>query len=466
MQAATALPRPASAAAAPPASPPAPARPLPRARRSVLVRAAPAEADPKRRVVVTGMGVVSVFGDEVDQFYDALLEGRSGLSQIERFDTSGMPTTIGGEIKNFDVGDLVGRKWARRVDTVIKYALVSGKKAMIEAGLLDRETLEVSRELDKQRAGILIGSAFGGFTSFADAVEAQNTRGFRKMNPFCIPFAIINMPGAMLAMDTGLMGPNYPINTACATGNYCILNAVDHIRRGDADVMIAGGAEAALMPSGLAGFIACKALSSRNEDPAGASRPWDKNRDGFVMGEGAGALVLESLEHAQKRGAPILAEVLGGSMTADAYHMTNPHPEGVGVKLCIEKSLEVCGVAPEEVTYVNAHATSTMAGDMAEYKALKASLHDLGSTAKINATKSMIGHLLGAAGAVEAVASVRAVQTGWVHPNLNLEEPEDGLDLSLLAGKEKEQVDMRVALSNSFGFGGHNSSVLFKKWEG
>lgn len=270
------------------------------------------------------------------------------------------------------------------------------------------------------RGGILIGSAFGGFTSFADAVEALTVSGHRKMNPFCIPFAITNMGGAMLAMDVGLMGPNYPINTACATGNYCIWTAAETIRRGEADLMLAGGAEAAIIPSGIGGFIACKALSKRNDEPHRASRPWDKNRDGFVMGEGAGVLVLEELEHAQRRGAPILAEYVGGAFTSDAYHMTDPHPEGRGVKACIEKAIRMSGISASDVNYINAHATSTQAGDMAEYRAIMGALP---GAKKINSTKSMIGHLLGAAGAVEAVATVKALNTGLIHPNLNIENP-------------------------------------------
>jgi 3-oxoacyl-[acyl-carrier-protein] synthase II len=281
------------------------------------------------------------------------------------------------------------------------------------------------------------------------------------MNPFCIPFAITNMAGALLAMDIGFMGPNYAINTACASGNYCIHNAAGHIARGEADLMLAGSADASVLPSGIGGFIACKALSKRNDDPTGASRPWDRDRDGFVMGEGAGVLVLEEYEHAKRRGAKIYAEYAGGAFTCDAHHMTEPHPDGRGVKLCIERAVAAAGVKPEDVTYVNAHATSTPAGDMAEYRAIRAALpHD---TLRMNSTKSMIGHLLGGAGAVEAIASVKAIQTGWLHPSINCQSPEDGVDLDVICGRGKVQQDVKVALSNSFGFGGHNSAILFRQ---
>lgn len=256
------------------------------------------------------------------------------------------------------------------------------------------------------------------------------------------------------------MGPNYSISTACATSNFCILNAANHIIRGEADMMLCGGSDAVIIPIGLGGFVACRALSERNNDPAKASRPWDMGRDGFVMGEGAGVLLLEELEHAKKRGATIYAEFLGGSFTCDAYHMTEPHPKGTGLILCMEKALSQSGVTREDVNYINAHATSTPAGDLKEYDAL---LHCFGNNQelRVNSTKSMIGHLLGAAGAVEAVATVQAIRTGWVHPNMNLENPEKGVDTKVLVGPKKERMDIKVALSNSFGFGGHNSSILF-----
>ncbi|PSC74659.1 3-oxoacyl-[acyl-carrier] synthase chloroplastic isoform B [Micractinium conductrix] len=435
---------------------PAAARLPRRHRRAVAAAAAAATDAARRRVVVTGQGVVSSLGHDPDTFYNNLLAGKSGVSLIEGWDTSDFSTRFAGQIKEQpDCDGLMLKKWERRVDSVMRYMMVAGKKALGDAGL-PWEGPEL-KDLDRQRCGVLVGTAMGGMQTFATAVEALQT-GYKKMNPFCIPFAISNMGGAMLAMDIGFMGPNYPISTACATGNYCILSAADHIRRGDADLMLAGGAEATVIPAAIGGFIACKALSKRNDDPAAASRPWDQDRDGFVMGEGAGVLVLEELEHAKARGANILAEFVGGAFTCDAHHMTEPQPEGKGVIMCIEQAMQRSGVAPEEVNYVNAHATSTPAGDMAEYRAITTAIphKDL----RINSTKSMIGHLLGAAGAVEAIAAVQAIRTGYVHPNLNLDTPEEGVDLSLIVGAEKQALDVNVALSNSFGFGGHNSCII------
>ncbi|KAI3524846.1 hypothetical protein L1887_03513 [Cichorium endivia] len=410
---------------------------------------------PQRRVVVTGMGVETSIGHTPDEFYNNLLEGVSGISEIEAFDCSNYPTRIAGEIKTFSTDGWVAPKLSKRMDRFMLYMLTSGKKALADGGI----TEDMMNEIDKTRCGVLIGSAMGGMKVFNDGIEALRV-SYRKMNPFCVPFATTNMGSAMLAMDLGWMGPNYSISTACATSNFCILNAANHIIRGEADMMLCGGSDAVIIPIGLGGFVACRALSERNNDPTKASRPWDMGRDGFVMGEGAGVLLLEELEHAKKRGATIYAEFLGGSFTCDAYHMTEPHPEGTGLILCMEKALSQSGVAREDVNYINAHATSTPAGDLKEYDAL---LHCFGQNQelRVNSTKSMIGHLLGAAGAVEAVATVQAIRTGWVHPNMNLENPEKGVDTNVLVGPKKERMDIKVALSNSFGFGGHNSSILF-----
>lgn len=413
----------------------------------------------QRRVVVTGMGVVTPLGHDPDVFYNNLLEGVSGISEIETFDCAQFPTRIAGEIKSFSTDGWVAPKLSKRMDKFMLYMLTAGKKALADGGI----TEDVMNELDRTKCGVLIGSAMGGMKVFNDAIEALRI-SYRKMNPFCVPFATTNMGSAMLAMDLGWMGPNYSISTACATSNFCIMNAANHILRGEANVMLCGGSDAAIIPIGLGGFVACRALSQHNEDPTKASRPWDINRDGFVMGEGAGVLLLEELEHAKKRGATIYAEFLGGSFTCDAYHMTEPHPDGAGVKLCIEKALAQAGVSKDDVNYINAHATSTPAGDIKEYKAL---VHCFGQNPelRLNSTKSMIGHLLGAAGAVEAVATVQAIRTGWVHPNINLENPDDGVDKSLLVGLTKERLKVKVALSNSFGFGGHNSSILFSPYQ-
>ncbi|XP_057967435.1 3-oxoacyl-[acyl-carrier-protein] synthase II, chloroplastic-like [Malania oleifera] len=413
----------------------------------------------QRRVVVTGMGVVTPIGDDPNIFYNNLLEGVSGISEIEAFDCSHFPTRIAGEIKSFSTDGLVAPKLSRRMDKFMLYMLIAGKKALTDGGLQEN----MMDEFDKTKCGVLIGSAMGGMKVFNDALEALRV-SYRKMNPFCVPFATTNMGSAVLAMDLGWMGPNYSISTACATSNFCILNAANHIIRGEADVMLSGGSDAAIIPIGLGGFVACRALSQRNSDPTKASRPWDINRDGFVMGEGAGVLLLEELEHAKKRGATIYAEFLGGSFTSDAYHMTEPHPKGAGVSLCIEKALAQSGVCREDVNYINAHATSTPAGDIKEYEALVRCFGQ-NSELKVNSTKSMIGHLLGAAGAVEAVATVQAIRTGWVHPNINLENPHEGVDTNVLVGPKKEKLDIKVALSNSFGFGGHNSSILFAPYK-
>ncbi|KAJ6824041.1 3-oxoacyl-[acyl-carrier-protein] synthase II, chloroplastic-like [Iris pallida] len=409
----------------------------------------------ERRVVVTGMGVETTLGNDPDTFYNNLLEGVSGISEIEAFDCAAYPTRIAGEIKSFSTDGWVAPKLAKRMDKFMLYLLCAGKKALANGGMSE----EVMSQLDKAKCGVLIGSAMGGMKVFSDSVEALMV-SYRKMNPFCVPFASTNMGSAMLAMDLGWMGPNYSISTACATSNYCILNAANHIIRGEVDVMLSGGSDACIIPIGLGGFIACRALSQRNNEPARASRPWDTDRDGFVMGEGAGVLLLEELEHAKQRGATIYAEFLGGSFTSDAYHITEPHPEGKGVTLCIEKALSQAGITKEDVNYVNAHATSTPAGDLKEYQAL-ARIFGQNPQLKVNSTKSMIGHLLGASGAVEAVAAIQAIRTGWVHPNINLENPDKSVDVNILVGQKKERLDVKVALSNSFGFGGHNSCILF-----
>ncbi|CAL9121507.1 unnamed protein product [Musa acuminata var. zebrina] len=413
----------------------------------------------KRRVVVTGMGVVTPLGHDPDVFYNNLLEGVSGISEIETFDCSSFPTRIAGEIKSFSADGWVAPKLSKRMDKFMLYLLTAGKKALEDGGV----TEEVMSQFEKTRCGVLIGSAMGGMKVFNDAIEALRV-SYKKMNPFCVPFATTNMGSAMLAMDLGWMGPNYSISTACATSNFCILNAAHHIIRGEADVMLCGGSDAAVIPIGLGGFVACRSLSQRNNDPTKASRPWDVDRDGFVMGEGAGVLLLEELDHAKQRGAEIYAEFLGGSFTCDAYHMTEPHPEGTGIVLCIEKALSESGVSREDVNYVNAHATSTLSGDLKEYQALMCCFGK-NPELRVNSTKSMTGHLLGAAGAVEAVAVVQAIRTRWVHPNINLDNPEKSVDVNLLVGSKKERLDVKVAVSNSFGFGGHNSSILLAPYK-
>lgn len=403
----------------------------------------------KKRVVITGMGLVSCFGSEIDSFYQALLEGKSGIRRIRGFPCEEYPTQIAAEVSDFDPGDFIEKKQARRIDKSIAYALVAGKKAFHHALLSD--------SVAKERCGVLMGSGIGGMAVFSEGVETLVTKGPRRISPFFIPYILTNMAGALLGIDLGWMGPNYSISTACATGNYALIAAAKHIQSGEADVMIAGGTEAPILPAGLGGFCACKALSQRNEAPESASRPFDTARDGFVMGEGAGALVLESLDHALARKAPILAEWLGGGISTDAYHMTEPRADGVGVQLCITRALQEAGLAPHQVDYINAHATSTPLGDRAEIHALQ-KIFSKPERIYMNATKSMIGHLLGAAGAVEAIVCVKALQEQKIHPTCNLENKEPGLLFQVPT--EATVLPIQVALSNSFGFGGHNASIL------
>lgn len=410
----------------------------------------------KKRIVVTGMGLVSCFGTDIDAYYQQLLEGKSGIVPITEFPCEEYPTRFAGMIRNFDTGDYLDKKQARRVDPFIRYTVVAGKRALEMAKLLGAEG-----GLKKERCGIVMGSGMGGMSTFAEGAYTIKEKGFKRLTPFFVPFIITNMGGALLAIDLGFMGPNYSISTACATSNNCIIAAAGHIFSGECDLMICGGAEAPISPVGLAGFVACKALSERNEAPTKASRPWDKNRDGFVMGEGGGALVLESLEHAEARGAQILAEYLGGAISCDAYHMTDPRPDGLGVSLCIEKALEQAGVPKEAVNYVNAHATSTLVGDVAEVNAIKKVFGPHVEHIKMNATKSMIGHCLGAASAIEAITTIQAIRTGMLHPTLNLDDPEPEVaGIDLCAGHAVKH-SVNVAISNSFGFGGHNSTVVF-----
>lgn len=415
----------------------------------------------KKRVVVTGMGLVSCFGTDVDEFYNQLLAGKSGITPIEEFPCQDFPTRFAGVIRNFDVGDYLDKKQARRVDPFIRYTAVAGKKAL-EHGKL---TGEAMARLNKSRAGVLIGSGMGGMNVFYEGTGALLTRGFKRITPFFVPFIITNMGGALLAIDIGFMGPNYSISTACATSNYCIYSAAGHIMRDEADVMLCGGAESPINPIGVAGFVACKALSEFNEDPQKASRPWDKRRDGFVMGEGAGVLLLESLEHAQSRGANILAEYLGGGISCDAHHMTDPRADGLGVSMCIENALESAGIEKEQINYINAHATSTLSGDLCEVRAVRKVFGPHMKHVKMNAPKSMLGHCLGAAGGIEAIATIKAIETGMLHPTINLENPEEEIDgIDVVQGTAKPH-KVTAALSNSFGFGGHNSTLVFAPWQ-
>ena len=415
----------------------------------------------RKRIVVTGMGIVSCFGTDVEDFYRQLLAGKSGIVPIEEFPCADYPTRIAGAVRNFDPGDYMEKKQARRVDPFIRYAVVAGKKCL-ESGKLDPEALA---KLDKTRCGIIIGSGMGGMSVFYDGVETILTKGHRRLTPFFVPYIITNMGGALLAIDIGFMGPNYSISTACATSNSSIYAAAEQIQQGHADLMLCGGAEAPITPIGLAGFVAIKSMSTRNEEPGKASRPWDSGRDGFVMGEGAGVLLLESLEHAQARGAPIYAEYLGGSVNCDAHHITDPRQDGLGVALCMEGAIRAAGISKESINYINAHATSTPAGDLCELEAIRKVFGPHASKIKINGTKSMIGHTLGAAGGLEAVATIQAIRTGMLHPTINLDNPEPAVgDFDLIPHVAKPHV-VEVALSNSFGFGGHNSTLVFAPYK-
>lgn len=411
----------------------------------------------KKRVVVTGMGLVSCFGSDIDHFYNELLAGKSGITPITGFDCSDYPTRFAGCVKeDYDIEEFMDKKQARRVDPFIRYAAVASKKALKASGL------DLAK-VDKSRAGVVVGSGMGGMSIFYEGSLTIKEKSYRRLTPFFVPFIITNMAGALIAIETGFMGPNYSTSTACATSNYTILQAARHIQSGEADIMIAGGTEAPINPVGLSGFVTIKALSERNDSPETASRPWDKERDGFVMGEGAGVLILEEYEYAKKRGAPIIAEILGGGLSCDAYHITEPHPEGAGLIIAVQKALDDAGVTKERVNYINAHATSTSVGDVAEIYGIKKFFGDHAKNIKINATKSMTGHCLGAAGGIEAIAVIKALETGMIHPTANLVHPEESLaPLDPVIGKA-QKLDIDIALSNSFGFGGHNSCVAFSR---
>ncbi|KAJ8908118.1 hypothetical protein NDN08_008213 [Rhodosorus marinus] len=419
--------------------------------------------DGRKRVVITGQGVVSCFGTDPDVFYDSLLEGKSGVRTVQKFDVESWNTKIAAEISPdmINAKEFVTPKLVRRLDPFLLYSIIGGKKALIDAGL--EPGSEANEALDKFRCGIICGSGMGGLKVYSAAAEMLNTRDYSRVSPFFIPYAITNMGSGLLAIDLGFMGPNYSVSTACATGNYAINTAAMHIMRGEADLMLAGGVEAAIEPIGLGGFIACRAVSSRNAEPEKASRPWDKGRDGFVMGEGGGLVVLESLEHAKARGANIICEYLGGAHTCDGYHMTEPRPDGMMVSACLTNAMNDAQISPGDVNYINAHATSTPAGDMAEYNAVKKIFAGHTDKVKMNATKSMIGHALGGAGGLEAVATIKAIQRSKLHPTINNDDPEDGLDIDIVPNEAKDHT-VNVAISNSFGFGGHNSSVIFGKY--
>ncbi len=412
-----------------------------------------------RRVVVTGIGALTPIGNTKDEFWNGLANGVSGAAPITRFDASLFKTQFACEVKNFDVEQFIDRKEARKMDPFTQYAMVAVDEAMADAGLnLDT--------LDKARAGVIWGSGIGGLRTFQEEVtEFVKGDGTPRFNPFFIPKMIADIAAGFISIKYGFRGPNFVTVSACASATNALIDAFNYIRLGKADVFISGGSEAAVTEAGIGGFNAMKALSQRNDSPETASRPFDKERDGFVLGEGAGALILEELEHAKARGAKIYAELVGGGMTADANHITAPHPEGLGASSVMQIALEDAGLNPEDIDYINVHGTSTPLGDVSETKAIQKIFGDHAYKLNISSTKSMTGHLLGAAGAIEAIASILAIQNSLVPPTINHFTDDEVFDPGLNLTFNKAQArDISYALSNTFGFGGHNCSVIFKKY--
>jgi len=406
----------------------------------------------KRRVVVTGLGAVTPIANDAPSTWQGLVNGHSGIETITHFDPSNLPTQFAGIIKDFSLGDVISAKDAKKMDVFIQYGLVACSEAVKQSGLLDAA-------YDADRIGCALGSGIGGLSTIEHNYSQLMNSGPRRVSPFYIPAAIVNMLSGHLAMLYGFTGPNFAISTACTTGTHNIGYAARTIAYGDADVMIAGGAEAACTPSGMAGFCAARAMSTRNDDPKAASRPWDKDRDGFVLGDGAGALVLEEYEAAKKRGATILAEITGFGMSDDAYHMTSPPEDGGGAAKAMANALKDAGLKGSDIQYVNAHGTSTPAGDVAESRAIESTI---GQHVLVSSTKSMTGHLLGAAGAIEAIFAIQALNHNTVPPTINLENLEEGCNLDYVANTAR-QVELTHVLSNSFGFGGTNGSLIFSK---
>lgn len=412
-----------------------------------------------KRVVVTGLGALTPIGNTLTEYWDNLLLGKSGAALIKQFDASKFKTQFACEVKNFNVEDFMEKKEARKLDQFSQYAIVSATEAMADSGLMDSNP-------NQDRIGVIWGSGIGGLKTFQD--EAQNFfagDGTPKFNPFFIPKMISDIASGHISIKYGLRGPNYVTVSACASSTNAIIDAFNLIRLGKADAIVTGGSEAAVNEMGMGGFNALRALSTRNESPETASRPFDLDRDGFVLGEGAGALILEEYEHAIKRGAKIYAEIAGGGMSGDAYHMTAPHPEGIGARNVMISALEDAEMKPEEVDYVNVHGTSTPLGDIAETKAIKSVFGDHAFDMNISSTKSMTGHLLGAAGAIEAIACILAVKNDIVPPTINhfTDDPEFDSRLNFTFNKPQKRI-VNVAISNTFGFGGHNTSVIVKKF--
>nr|WP_322623812.1 beta-ketoacyl-ACP synthase II [uncultured Flavobacterium sp.] len=413
-----------------------------------------------RRVVVTGLGALTPIGNTVEEYWNNLINGVSGAAPITYFDTTNFKTKFACEVKNFKVEDFIDRKEARKMDRYAQYAMVASEEAVSDAGF-NMETL------DKDRVGVIWGSGIGGLETFQEEVIGWATgNGVPKFNPFFIPKMIADIAGGHISMKYGFRGPNFTTVSACASSTNALIDAFNYIRLGHADVMVSGGSEAAVTIAGMGGFNALHALSTRNDDPATASRPMDKDREGFVLGEGAGALILEEYEHAKARGAKIYCEIGGGGMSADAHHITAPHPEGLGAKNVMINCLRDAGLKPEDVDGVNMHGTSTPLGDIAESKAILEVFGEHAYTLNLNSTKSMTGHLLGAAGAIETIASILSIKYGIVPPTINHFTDDENIDPKLNFTFNKAQKrDMKVVMSNTFGFGGHNACVLVKKLE-
>jgi 3-oxoacyl-[acyl-carrier-protein] synthase II len=400
-----------------------------------------------QRVVVTGMGVITALGRDLETFWGNLLAGKSGVSHIEAFDTTEYTTKIAAEIKNWNPEDYVERKDARKMDRFVQFAVAASLSALKDANL------NISEDTDPERVGVIVGSGIGGLLTWEEQHRALVEKGPKRVSPFFIPMMIANMASGQVSILTGAKGPNSTAVTACATGTNSIGDSFKMIQRGDADVMICGGAEATISPMGVAGFCSMRAMSVRNDDPTHASRPFDVDRDGFVMGEGSGVLILESLEHALKRGARIYGEVIGYGMSGDAHHMTDPDPEGAS--RCMKRAIRDAGIASSEIDYINAHGTSTPVGDKSETKAIKTALGDAAYKVAVSSTKSMTGQLLGAAGGID----------GIIPPTINIQNQDPECDLDYVPNVARK-ADVKIAMSNSFGFGGHNATVIMKKYEG
>jgi 3-oxoacyl-[acyl-carrier-protein] synthase II len=417
---------------------------------------------PLHRVVVTGIGALTPIGNTAQSYWEALCKGTSGAAPITHFDASKSKTQFACEVKDFKVTDHLDRKEARRMDPFVHYGMVAAHEAVLDSGLLD------FTDLNKDRVGVVWGAGIGGLWTFEQELIGYANRedGVPRFNPFFIPKMIIDISSGHISMRYGFRGLNYSVVSACASSTNSVIDAFNYIRLGKADAVVTGGSEAAVTVSGIGGFNSMKALSERNDDPQTASRPFDKDRDGFVLGEGAGGLILEEREHAIKRGAKIYAEVVGGGMSADAHHMTAPHPEGLGARNVMLDALNDAGMQPEEIDYINVHGTSTPLGDVAETKAIRKVFGDAAFKLNISSTKSMTGHLLGAAGAIEGIAIIKSVHEDIVPPTINhfTDDPEFHPDLNFTFHKAQKR-EVRAALSNTFGFGGHNASIIVKKHE-